>query len=59
MHGNMMKYSVPPPMPRSTAEDVEVCGSAPLLAVFPPEDRVKILAKVISNTQVTMLAKDG
>lgn len=58
MHVNIMKCLMPPPMPRSTAQDGEVCSSTSLLAVNPSEDRVKILAKVISNTQVSMLAND-
>lgn len=58
-HVNIMKCSVPPPMPRSTAQDGEVCSSTSLLAVNRSDDRVRILAKVISNTQFSMLANDG
>lgn len=56
MHISIIKCSVPPPVPRSTAGDSEVCRSTSPLALNHSEDRVKILAKVISNTRVHMLA---
>lgn len=59
MHVMIMKCSVPPPTPRSTAQDGEVCSSTSFLAVNRSEDRVKILAKVMSNTRVSMLANEG